>query len=86
MVMLTSVEGVRVGHWTNHDAKAGCTVVLLPEGTVASGEVRGGAPATREFELLKPERFVPRIDARNSSRLGLAHSSGRTATMSSADE
>lgn len=41
----------------------GCTVVLLPAGTVASGEVRGGAPGTREWALLDPRRSVDRIDA-----------------------
>ena len=45
--MITDVEGVRVGHWTAPDGATGCTVVRLPEGTVASGEFRGGAPATR---------------------------------------
>lgn len=44
-------------------ARTGCTVVLLPEGTLASGEVRGGAPATREFALLEPSKLVHRIDA-----------------------
>ena len=47
------IDGVRVGHWTDEVARTGCTVALLPEGTVASGEVRGGAPATREFDLLR---------------------------------
>ena len=61
--MLTDVAGVRVGHWTHPAARTGCTVVLLPEGTVASGEVRGGAPGTREWELLRPERLVQHIDA-----------------------
>ena len=61
--MITDVEGVLVGHWTNRVAQTGCTAVLLPEGTVASGEVRGGAPGTREFELLAPERLVDRLDA-----------------------
>ena len=46
---MTGIPGVRVGHWTDLHARTGCTVVLLPEGTIASGEVRGGAPATREF-------------------------------------
>jgi L-aminopeptidase/D-esterase-like protein len=57
------VPGVAVGHWSDPDARTGCTVVLLPDGTVASGEVRGGAPGTREFELLRPERLVTHIDA-----------------------
>ena len=61
--MITDVEGVLVGHWTDEVAQTGCTAVLLPEGTVASGEVRGGAPGTREFDLLAPERLVGRIDA-----------------------
>ena len=61
--MITDVEGVRVGHWTDESARTGCTAVLFPEGTVASGEVRGGAPGTREFDLLAPERLVERLDA-----------------------
>ncbi len=61
--MITDIRGVRVGHWTHPEAQTGCTVVLFPEGTTASGEVRGGAPATREFDLLAPERMVDRLDA-----------------------
>ena len=61
--MITDVPGVAVGDWTDERAQTGCTAILFPEGTVASGEVRGGAPATREWELLAPERTVERIDA-----------------------
>ena len=61
--MITRVPGVAVGHWTDEQARTGCTAVLFPEGTRASGEVRGGAPATREWELLAPERTVDRVDA-----------------------
>jgi L-aminopeptidase/D-esterase-like protein len=57
------VPGVLAGHWTDDRARTGCTAILFPEGTRASGEVRGGAPATREWELLAPERTVDRIDA-----------------------
>lgn len=60
---ITDVAGVAVGHWTDAVGRTGCTVVLLPDGAVASGEVRGGAPGTREFDLLAPERLVQRIDA-----------------------
>ncbi|MET0939626.1 MAG: P1 family peptidase [Gaiellaceae bacterium] len=45
-------EGVLIGHWTDREAWTGCTVVLLPEGSVASCEVRGGAPGTRETDGL----------------------------------
>ena len=57
------IDGVRVGHWTDAAAATGCTVVLMPEGTVASAEVRGGAPASRELALLEPHRTVQRLDA-----------------------
>ena len=76
---MTGIAGVRVGHWTDLHARTGCTVVLLPEGTVASGEVRGGAPATREFALLEPSKLVHRIDAvllTGGSAFGLDAASG----------
>jgi L-aminopeptidase/D-esterase-like protein len=77
--VLTDVFGVRTGHWTDPVARTGCTVVVLPEGTVASGEVRGGAPATREFALLDPQRLVPHVDAvvlSGGSAFGLAAADG----------
>ncbi|MDQ1412723.1 MAG: hypothetical protein QOE07_1311 [Acidimicrobiaceae bacterium] len=77
--MITEVPGVRVGHWTDPVARTGCTVVLFPAGTVASGEVRGGAPGTREWELLAPERTVACIDAvvlAGGSAFGLAACDG----------
>jgi L-aminopeptidase/D-esterase-like protein len=77
--MLTEVPGIRVGHWTDAVARTGCTVVLFPEGTVASGEVRGGAPASRELTLLDPQRSVQRIDAlllTGGSAFGLAAADG----------
>lgn len=77
--MITDVPGVAVGHWSDHHAATGCTVVLFPEGAVASGEVRGGAPGTREFALLDPSRMVQRIDAvvlAGGSAHGLAAADG----------
>ena len=47
-------DGVLVGHWTDREGWTGCTVVLLPAGSVASCEVRGGAPGTRETDGLSP--------------------------------
>jgi L-aminopeptidase/D-esterase-like protein len=77
--VITEVPGLRVGHWTDAAARTGCTVVLFPEGTVASGEVRGGAPATREITLLEPTRTVSRLDAlvlTGGSAFGLASADG----------
>ncbi|MEE3275833.1 MAG: P1 family peptidase [Actinomycetota bacterium] len=73
------IDGLRVGHWTDEVARTGVTVLLFPEGTVASGEVRGGAPATREFEVLEPTRTVDRLDAlvlSGGSAFGLAAADG----------
>lgn len=73
--MITDVPGLAVGHWTDPEARTGCTAVLVPEGTVASAEVRGGAPATRDLDLLAPDKLVDRIDAvvlSGGSAFGLA--------------
>ena len=79
MSSITDVPGVRVGHWSDEVGRTGCTVALLPAGTVASGEVRGGAPGTREWALLSPERLVDRVDAvvlSGGSAFGLAACDG----------
>ena len=73
------IAGVEIGHWTDPVARTGCTVVVLPPGTTASGEVRGGAPATRDFALLAPERLVDCVDAivlTGGSAFGLAAADG----------
>jgi len=77
--MATEITGLRVGHWSDPDARTGCTVVIFPEGTTASGEVRGGAPATREFALLDPTKTVSTVDAvvlSGGSAFGLAAADG----------
>lgn len=77
--MLTDVEGIRVGHWTDPVGVTGCTVVLPPEGTVGSCEWRGGAPGDREWVLLQPEQRVDRVHAvvlSGGSAFGLATADG----------
>lgn len=77
--MITDVGGITVGHWTDDAAHTGCTVVLCPEGTIGSGEVRGGAPGTRETDLLRPGMLVEHIDAvllSGGSAFGLAAADG----------
>ena len=61
--MITRVPGIRVGHATDATALTGCTVVLCPPGTIGSGEVRGGAPGTRETDLLRPGMLVEEVNA-----------------------
>jgi len=60
---ITAIPGLRVGHWTNRRAATGCTVVLCEAGAVAAVDVRGGAPGTRETDLLRPGNLVERIHA-----------------------
>lgn len=76
---LTDVPGIAVGHWTDAEARTGCTVAIMPPGTVASGEIRGGGPASREFGLLGVNRHVSQIDAvvlTGGSAYGLATADG----------
>lgn len=68
-----------MGHWTDPVGLTGCTVVLCPPGTVGSGEVRGGAPGTRETDLLRPGMLVHEVNAvlvTGGSAFGLAAADG----------
>lgn len=76
---LTDVAGLAVGHWTSDRRPTGCTVVLCPQGAVAGVDVRGGAPGTRETDLLRPENSVERVHAvllTGGSAFGLAAADG----------
>ena len=76
---ITDVPGIKVGHWTNRRAATGCTVVLYAEGAVGGVDVRGGAPGTRETDLLRPGHLVDRVHAvvlAGGSAFGLDAASG----------
>lgn len=60
---ITDVRGIRVGHWTNRRAATGCTVILCESGPLAAVDVRGGAPGTRETDVLAPANSVRRAHA-----------------------
>ncbi|MGD2205286.1 MAG: P1 family peptidase [Anaerolineae bacterium] len=61
---ITDVPGIRVGHVTDTQAMTGCTVVLCPkDGAVGGVDQRGGAPGTRETDLLRPMHLVERVHA-----------------------
>src|SRR5215217_4344957 len=59
---LTAVSGIKVGHHTLTERPTGCTVVLTETGAVASVDVRGGAPGTRETDLLNPVNHVQQVN------------------------
>jgi len=76
---LTAVPNFRVGQVTNLDAATGCTVILCPRGTVGGVDVRGGAPGTRETDLLQPYNRVNEVNAivlAGGSAYGLAAAQG----------
>lgn len=60
---ITEVAGIEVGHYTDKAAATGCTVVICRNGAVAAVDVRGGAPGSRETELLRPGNLVERAHA-----------------------
>jgi L-aminopeptidase/D-esterase-like protein len=76
---IADVEGILVGNATDRVGLTGCTVILCPPGTVASGEVRGGSPGTRETDLLRPGTLVQEVHAvllAGGSAFGLAAADG----------
>jgi L-aminopeptidase/D-esterase-like protein len=61
---LTAVEGIRVGHHTLSERPTGCTVVVVDgDGAIGGYAQRGGAPGTRDTELLNPQNAVERVNA-----------------------
>lgn len=76
---LTAVPGVEVGHHELAGGRTGCSVVLVRGGAVAGVDVRGGAPGTRETDLLDPANSVERVHAvvlSGGSAFGLAAADG----------
>jgi L-aminopeptidase/D-esterase-like protein len=78
---VTDVAGVLVGHHERVGAgwATGTTVVVLPPGTTGAVDGRGGAPGTRETDLLVPENLVRQVDAiclSGGSAYGLAAADG----------
>src|SRR5687768_18623687 len=58
---LTAVAGLKVGHHTLSERPTGCTVILAEGGATAGVDVRGGAPGTRETDLLDPSNSVQQV-------------------------
>ena len=76
---ITAVPGIKVGHETNAAALTGCTVILCEAGAVGGVDQRGGAPGTRETDLLRPLHLVEKAHAvvlAGGSAFGLDAASG----------
>jgi L-aminopeptidase/D-esterase-like protein len=76
---ITDVRGIEVGHVQDEEALTGCTVILYRKGAIAGVDVRGGAPGTRETDLLDPVNLVDKVHAvvlAGGSAFGLDAASG----------
>jgi L-aminopeptidase/D-esterase-like protein len=76
---ITSIEGILVGHADDREAMTGCTVIIYPAGAVGGVDQRGGAPGTRETDLLRPMHMVEKLHAvllTGGSAFGLDAASG----------
>lgn len=60
---ITDVPKIMVGHAQNLKAATGCTVILCKDGAIGGVDVRGGAPGTRETDLLDPRNLVEKVHA-----------------------
>ena len=77
--LITDVAGVAVGNADDPRLASGVTAIIFAEPAVASVDVRGGAPGTRDTDMLEPHRTVERIDAvvlSGGSAFGLDAASG----------
>jgi L-aminopeptidase/D-esterase-like protein len=76
---ITDVPGLKVGHAQDDEALTGCTVILCEAGAVGGVDQRGGAPGTRETDLLRPMHLVEKAHAivlAGGSAFGLDAASG----------
>lgn len=76
---ILDIEGLMIGHYTDTEALCGVTAVICTEGAIASVDVRGSAPGTRETDLLDPVNLVEKAQAvvlSGGSVFGLAASDG----------
>ncbi|WP_411681688.1 P1 family peptidase [Clostridium thailandense] len=78
-ILFNEIQGIRIGNAQNLNGPTGCTVVICEDGASAGVDVRGGAPGTRETDLLNPVNLVDRIHAvtlAGGSAFGLDAASG----------
>lgn len=77
--LITDVAGVRVGNADDARLASGVTAIVFEAPAVAAVDIRGGAPGTRETDLLEPHRTIERVDAvvlTGGSAYGLDAASG----------
>ncbi|MFC1974933.1 P1 family peptidase [Chloroflexota bacterium] len=78
-ISFSDIPGLQMGHTQDFEAATGCTVVLVKEGAVCGVDQRGGAPGTRETDLLRPMHLIEKVHAvllTGGSAFGLAAADG----------
>ncbi|OWZ84841.1 P1 family peptidase [Natranaerobius trueperi] len=58
---ITDIENIKIGQIEDREAVTGVTVIYSENGMTASADIRGGAPGTRETDLLRPENLVDKV-------------------------
>ncbi|MBR6701140.1 MAG: P1 family peptidase [Firmicutes bacterium] len=78
-IKISDIKGIKVGHAQNIEGGTGCTAIICEQGAFAGVDVRGGGPASRETELLKPINMIQQIHCvmlSGGSAYGLAAGDG----------
>lgn len=86
--LITDIAGLTVGNATDETVKSGVTVLRCADAYIAAADIRGGAPATRETDVLETSNLVGRADAivlSGGSVFGLAAADGVTQCLSDAN-
>jgi len=76
---IRNIEGFLIGNAENKETATGCTAIICPDGAFAGADVRGGGPATRETDVLKPVNMIEQIHCvmlSGGSAFGLAAGDG----------
>ena len=61
--LITDISGLRIGNAHDETLRSGCTILTADRPFTAAVSVMGGAPGTRETDLLAPDRLVQQVDA-----------------------
>ena len=79
IIGINEIENVKIGNAENVEAGTGCTVIICERGAVTGLDVRGGGPASRETELVKPtaaSKFINAVLLSGGSAFGLDAAGG----------
>ena len=78
-ININEIENIKIGNAQNNEAGTGCTVIICEKGAVTGLDVRGGGPASRESELMKPTAasgFINAVLLSGGSAFGLDAAGG----------